>query len=105
MKNPFKKSKEKKHGKKCDCFICRNPDLADTLKKIIKKINKEDQETKVLTTKGIVQVLVDHVELTLIDRMGILNVVENEIWEKYKGMLIMATMKEVEDDKREVYTV
>jgi len=83
----------------CDCFFCRNPKIQRELLKLARKINKEDKEIRIVIIKSIVKTLLGATEISLIDRLGLCNVITFEFLAESKMAMLMGEMQEEEKGK------
>jgi len=79
----------------CECFWCRNRDMQEVIEAILERVNKENHATRVTAVKRLVKVLLAFTHLSLVDRVGILGVLEHEFISTTKlGAGIKALMEE-----------
>lgn len=84
------------HRKDCNCFFCRNPKVSKYLFNLTKKINKEGHDERLLIIKNMIKGLMGTTELSLVNRLGVLNIIQFEFLAESKMMALLGQMEEEE---------
>lgn len=84
-----KKEEEKVHPDDCSCIVCRNPETEEMLRNIVKTINEEEtRENRVVASKAFIETMLNFVNISLVDRLGLLEIVKIEIIDHYKSRMV-----------------
>jgi len=74
------------HSDSCKCFFCSNPKVSKTLFSLTKKVNKESHDERILIVKNIIKGLMGTTEMSLVNRLGVLSIIQFEFLAESKMM-------------------
>lgn len=93
------------HKERCECFFCRNPKIPKKIDKILKIINAESLDERLLIAQNFVRGMINTIELGegnqgVINRVGILDLIKYDVINEHKAFAVIKKIGD-EEEKEE----
>ena len=94
------------HKKECECFFCRNPKIPKKIDTILNIVNKESLEERKVIARNFVRGIISTIELGegeegVVNRVGILNLINYDIINEHKAMTLVKNIVDLEKVEEE----